>query len=213
MNITNWPRELAYLAVFLAAAIEGEVVFVTASFMVTLGYLSPLGVFVAGALGGSAGDQFFFHVLRGRLRSRLMRFPRLAQRQEQIVKRVQQNATALILACRFLPGLRVAIPAACAYAGVSRFRFIVLNLISSMAWAGLILLLVTRLGPASLKQFGLHAWWAPILPAALIVLFFFWLGRSSRKSEKQRKLAVLGTERRDVPLTPCPSPGLGKPKA
>jgi membrane protein DedA with SNARE-associated domain len=60
---------LAYFAVFLAAAVEGEVVFVAASVLVAMGHLNLVGVFVAAALGGSAGDQFFFYALRGRLRS------------------------------------------------------------------------------------------------------------------------------------------------
>src|SRR5262245_27986498 len=145
-----------------------------------MGRLSLLGVFVAAALGGSVGDQFFFYALRGRLRSWLMRFPRLAYRHERIVKRLQQHATALIVACRFLPGLRIAIPAACAYAGIPAFRFTAYNLIGSMAWAGAILSFVTRVGPVSLASLGLDAWWAPFLPPALIVAFFYWLGRCSK---------------------------------
>jgi membrane protein DedA with SNARE-associated domain len=179
----TWPEQSAYLAVFLAAAVEGEVVFVAASVLVTMGRLSPLGVFVAAALGGSVGDQFFFYALRGRLRSWLMRFPRLADRHDQIVKRLQRRATTLILACRFLPGLRIAIPAACAYAGIPAFRFTAYNLIGSMAWAGTILFFVSRVGPASLASLGLDAWWAPVFPAALIVAFFSWLGRRSKTLE------------------------------
>lgn len=180
MSLAGWPGQWAYFAVFLAAAVEGEVVFVAASVLVAMGHLNPVGVFVAAALGGSAGDQFFFYALRGRLRSWLMRFPQLAQRQEQVVKRVQRHATPLILACRFLPGLRIAIPVACAYAGIPAFRFTAFNLVGSMAWAGVILLLVTRIGPVSLARLGLDAWWAPVLPGALIVVFFHWLARSSK---------------------------------
>ncbi len=183
MILASLPGQLAYLVVFLAAAIEGEIVFVSASVLVALGHLDLVGVFFAAALGGAAGDQFFFYALRGRLRSWLSGFPRLAQRQELVARRVQHRATPLILACRFLPGLRIAIPAACAYAGIPAVRFTVLNSIGSLAWAGAILLLVTRLGPASLARFGLDSWWAPILPAALIVIFFHWLGRTSKPLE------------------------------
>jgi membrane protein DedA with SNARE-associated domain len=183
VNLTSWPGQLAYLAVFLAAAVEGEVVFVAASILVAMGHLDPVGVFLAAALGGSAGDQFFFYAFRGRLRSWLMRFPQVAQRQEQVVKRVQRHATPLILACRFLPGLRIAIPVACAYAGIPAFRFATFNLIGSLAWAGVILLLVTRIGPAFLARLGVNSWWTPILPAVLIVIFFHWLGRNSKALE------------------------------
>ncbi|PYV43843.1 MAG: hypothetical protein DMG06_09090 [Acidobacteria bacterium] len=183
MNPANWPGHLAYLAVFIAAAVEGEVVFVAASVLVSLGRLDPLAVFVVAMLGGSAGDQFWFYALRGRLRPWLTRFPRLAQRQEQLVARVQGHGTLMVLACRFLPGLRIAIPAACAYAGIPAIRFTTLNLIGSSAWAAAILVTVTRIGPASFARFGLNAWWTPIVPALLIILFFRWLARGSSASQ------------------------------
>ncbi len=57
-------------------------------------------------------------------------FPGWSRRRDLIVARVRQNASAMILLCRFLPGLRVAIPAACAYADVAPLRFSVLSLLS-----------------------------------------------------------------------------------
>ena len=55
---------------------------------------------------------------------------------------------------RFLPGLRVAIPVACAYARVKPIRFSTLNLMSAFAWASAIMLLVARLGPDTLAVVG-----------------------------------------------------------
>jgi membrane protein DedA with SNARE-associated domain len=146
---------------------------------VSLGRLSALGVFVAAALGGSAGDQFFFYALRSRLRPWVSRFPKLARREGAVIALVKRYATALILACRFLPGLRIAIPVACAYAEVSAIRFTVLNLIGSLVWAGSVLLVVTYLGPAFLARLGVTARWAPIVPAMLIILLFQWVFRRS----------------------------------
>ena len=180
INLESWTGPIAYVAVFLAAAMEGELVYVSASVLVSLGRLDPAGVFAAGALGGSLGDQFFFYALRGRLRHWIDRFPRLSSKRDQISKRVQEHATAMILSCRFLPGLRIAIPAACAYAGVPAWRFSTFSLISGMAWAGAIMLVVAYVGPASLTRFGVNAWWTPILPALLIVFFFRWIARGSR---------------------------------
>ena len=37
MSLETWPGTFAYLAIFLAAAVEGEVVFVAASVLVGLG--------------------------------------------------------------------------------------------------------------------------------------------------------------------------------
>ena len=180
MNLAEWPNAIAYLAVFLATAVEGEVVFVSACILASLGRLDPFALFVAAALGGSAGDQFFFYALRGRLRGWLSRFPRLLPRQEQIALRVSRHSTGIILACRFLPGLRIAIPAACAYAGVSPVRFTFLSLAGSLAWSGAIVLLVTRESTAALTGIGLGAMSSPIVAGILILGFFVWLGRRSR---------------------------------
>ena len=65
---------------------------------------------------------------------------------------MQSNETGLILAGRFLPGLRTAIPVACAYAGANPFKFSTLNLISAFAWAGTIMAFVAKLGPRALAR-------------------------------------------------------------
>ena len=176
-NLVDWPEGLAYAGVFLAAAVEGEVVFVSACVLVSLGHLRATGVLVAGALGGSVGDQFFFYACRGRIRSWLARFPSLARRQEQVIERVQKNAVKMILACRFLPGLRIAIPVACACAEVSPVRFSICSVIGSFAWAGAILLVISRLGPHALSGFGFQGWWTSVVPALFLLGFLYWLGR------------------------------------
>ena len=185
MNPANWPGGLAYIVVFVAAVLEGEVVFVTASILVGRGELNALGVLIAGALGGSAGDQFWYYALRGRLQRWLERFPRIAKHQRAVAARVARNSTIMVLACRFLPGLRVAIPAACAYGGVPPLKFSSLNLISGLAWASVIMTTVAWGGPAALQWFGLKGWWAVVVPAAMMVLFFRWLGKASAALEDE----------------------------
>jgi len=183
MNLGEWTGPLAYLAVFLATVIEGEVVFVAATVLVRTGHLEASGVYVAAALGGSVGDQLYFYVLRGRLRRLLDRFPRWSERRDLVVGKVRRHASAMILACRFLPGLRVAIPAACACADVAPLRFTTLSLLSSLGWAAAVMGFVGWLGPTSLEQLGLKAWWTPLVPAALVVTFTYWLGRPGSSPE------------------------------
>jgi undecaprenyl-diphosphatase len=179
VNPAHWPGGLAYVAVFIAAVVEGEVVFVAASVLVGRGELHPLGVLLAGALGGTAGDQFFFYVLRGRLHRWLDRFPGVARRHRAITARVTRHSTAIVLASRFLPGLRTAIPAACAYGGVKPLKFSGLNMVSALAWASAILSIVAWGGPAAMSWIGLKGWWGIAVPAVLIVVFFQWLSRST----------------------------------
>jgi len=168
---------LAYAAIFLATVIEGELVFLGASVLVHLGRLDARAVFAAAALGGSLGDQVYFYALRGRLRRWLDRIPGIARRRDLVLARVHRHSLVMILACRFLPGLRIAIPAACAYAGISPLRFSSLSLLSSLVWAASVMGLVAWLGPASLAGLGLRGWWTPILPATLLLIVFRWLSR------------------------------------
>jgi membrane protein DedA with SNARE-associated domain len=170
---------LAYLGVFVATVVEGEVVFVAATVLVRTGHLAAAGVYAAAALGGSVGDQIYFYALRGRLRSLIDRFPAFARRRDRVVEKVRRHASAMILACRFLPGLRIAIPAACAYAGVPPARFTLLSLLSSLGWAAAVMGFVAWLGPTSLEEIGLKAWWTPLVPAALVLAFTYWLGRKT----------------------------------
>jgi membrane protein DedA with SNARE-associated domain len=172
---------LKYFGIFASAALEGEVVYVSAVVLSLLGKLNPVGVLVAGACGGSFGDQAYFYLLRtSRLSRWLERFPSLVRRRDRIRDKVHRHASKLILGSRFLPGLRIAIPAACAYTGIEPLQFSALSLISGFAWASAIMALVMLLGPTSLRQLGIQAWWAPAIPAILVLAFFRWLGRVRR---------------------------------
>src|SRR5437899_5384722 len=166
---------LPYLGILVAAAVEGEVVYSSAVVMVFLGRLNPLGVLISGSIGGWAGDQFYFYAARGRLSNWVNRSSKIARRRRAIQERMHRHARKFILAVRFLPGLRIAIPLACAYAGISPFHFSGVSFLSAMAWATAIMLVIRSLGPTSLSALGIKAWWAPAIPAVIFIVFFRWL--------------------------------------
>ena len=174
---------LAYVAIYFAAIIEGELVFVAASVLVASGQLHYLAVLVAGALGAATGDQLYFYGLRGRLERWLSGWQKLAARRDAIVTRVQRHQAWMVLAIRFAPGLRITIAAACAYAKVPPLRFSLLNLASAFVWATLLLALVSRIGPSVLARAGLSGIWGAIVTGAVIVIFGWWLGRDLRERE------------------------------
>src|SRR5471030_1914435 len=131
------------------------------------GRLNWIAVWIAGALGGSTGDQIWFYLLRGRIHW-LDRYPWLARHRDAVVGRVNSHQALMVLISRFPPGLRVAIPVACAYAGVSPLRFSALNLVSGFAWASAIMFVIIKVGPGALSAFGLDAWWGPLIPALFV---------------------------------------------
>lgn len=170
---------LVYLSIYIAAILEGEIYYSKVSADAIAGRLFWPAVLACGALGGSTGDQIWFYLLRGRIHW-LDQYPRLAKYRDSVIAHVQANETGLVLVSRFLPGLRTAIPIACAYAGVRPLKFTTLNLISAFAWASAIMLFVKG-GSSTLNAFGLNAWWGPFIPAVLVILFFRWLsGRPAR---------------------------------
>jgi membrane protein DedA with SNARE-associated domain len=166
---------LPYLIIVLFAILEGEIYYSKVCADAMIGTLNWAGVWCAGAIGGAAGDQVWFYLLRRRIHW-LDRFPRLAKYRDIVIARVHANEATMVLAGRFLPGLRTAIPIACAYANMRPLKFSALNLVSAFAWAGAIMLFV-KLGSNTLTAFGLNRWWGPLIPAALVVLFFRWLSR------------------------------------
>jgi membrane protein DedA with SNARE-associated domain len=170
---------LSYLPIYIAAILEGEIYYSKVCADAMVGKLHWLPVLLMGALGGATGDQLWFYVLRGRIHW-LDRFPRLGKYRDVVSARVHSHETSMVLASRFLPGLRTAIPIACAYAGVRPLKFSLLNLVSALAWASTIMLFV-KTGTTTLTAFGLTAWWGPLVPAAIVILFFRWLGRPPRK--------------------------------
>jgi membrane protein DedA with SNARE-associated domain len=169
---------IVYLTVYLFAILEGEIYYSNAAAAAMAGRLYWLPVLVAGALGGATGDQLWFYVLRGRIHW-LDRYPWMGRYRDRVSAHVHAHEALIILVSRFLPGLRTAIPIACAYAGVRRLKFSALNLVSAFAWAAAIMFFV-KLGSTTLTAFGLRSWWGPFIPALLIIAFFRWLSRPPR---------------------------------
>ena len=171
---------LPYLTIVLFAVLEGEIYYSKVCADAMRGDISWLGVWCAGAIGGSLGDQIWYYLLRINVHW-LDRFPKLVKYRDTVSARVHAHEALMILSGRFLPGLRTAIPIACAYANVGALKFSTLNLVSGFAWAGAIMLFV-KLGSNTLTAFGLNAWWGPLIPAVFVVLFFRWLSLPKRPS-------------------------------
>jgi membrane protein DedA with SNARE-associated domain len=177
-----WREAWPYVAIAAGAAVEGEALYSGAAVLVGLGRLDPVPVLVAGAVGASLGDQFYFYLLRGRLRGLLDRIGFLARRRPAIVSAVRRSESLIILAIRFSPGFRITMAAACAYAGVGPLKFSLLNAASAVVWAAVLLVAVAWVGPTLLSGLGLSGAWALVLPAILLVIVARTLGRASKSA-------------------------------
>jgi membrane protein DedA with SNARE-associated domain len=168
----------AYLAIFAFAVIEGEIYYSKVCADAVNGRLFWPAVITAGALGGATGDQIWFYVLRGRIHW-LDRYPWMAKYRDRVMVHVHAHEAGLVLVSRFLPGLRTAIPIACAYADMRPLKYSMLSLMSGFAWASAIMAFVKG-GATTLDAFGLTAWWGPFIPAVLVIVFFRWLSKPTR---------------------------------
>ena len=167
---TAWPAGLAYFVVFLAAMVEGEVVFIAAATLAGQGSLNALGVVAAGTLGAAAGDQIPYYLLRYHIRSWLDRLPVMRRVSDTLVRAVTRRRALLSFLIRFAPGLRIAIASACAYAEVPPLIFSTCCIAGAVVWATCIVAVVGWLGPQWLARFGVSGWWAAIIPAVVILI-------------------------------------------
>jgi membrane-associated protein len=193
--VPGLDHPLTYLAVLVAAIVEGEIGYVAAAVLVGRGYLNPMAVLVAGATGAALGDQFYFYLLRGRLRRWLDRHEAIARRGRMLAAHVRRREVAMVLLIRFAPGLRIALAAACAYAGVSPMLYSALNCAASVVWAASLLVLVAWIGPSALPALGISGWWSIIIPALLLVGLFRLVARVERRT------LMPGLDERDHPVS------------
>jgi membrane protein DedA with SNARE-associated domain len=130
-------EQYGYWAIAIGTVLEGETLLILGGFAAHRGYLELPWVIVVAALGGWAGDQFWFWTGRSRGAALLERFPRLAQhagRVEQLLARHQDWVVVLI---RFLYGLRTAGPILIGMSHVGPLRFALFNALGAVAWATL----------------------------------------------------------------------------
>jgi membrane protein DedA with SNARE-associated domain len=180
--VAGFSNALTYSGILVAAIVEGEIAYIGAAALVAQGQLNPLGVLTAGTLGAAIGDQAYFYLFRGRLPRWVGRYPSLEQKTRPLVSRVRRHDSLMVLLIRFAPGMRIALAAACAWVDVSPLKFSVLNLISALAWAVALLVLVGWLGPTFLARYGLGGWKGALLIGAVVFGLFRVLGSYERRA-------------------------------
>ena len=137
-----------YFLVLGAAFWEGEVVLCTAGYLCGAGYLDWRLTILAGAIGGSAGDQIYFYAAHERAARAINKSKRLRKWYPKISKMVLKHSTVAVLVSRFLAGLRISIPLVCATAGMPARKYSTLNLISGFLWASFWVAVFYQIGAA-----------------------------------------------------------------
>lgn len=146
----------------------------TAGVAVSHGFLWMLALIAIAAISSFLGDQTFFYLGRRYGTKLLARFPSLQSRAARVNALLEHHHVPLILAVRFMCGLRIAGPLAIGMSTVRWSRFLVLNLVGAITRAIMIASISYGLGQGLVYLFGSldadEAW----LPVALLLPTDIW---------------------------------------
>jgi membrane protein DedA with SNARE-associated domain len=174
-----------YPAVLAGTFFEGEIILVLAGFAAHRGYLSLPLVILAGFLGSLFGDQLYFFLGRRRGRGVLAKHPDWEGKIARFRRLMDRHNILIILAFRFLYGLRTVAPFAIGLSDISTRRFLILNMISAAVWAAVIGGLGYAFGHTmeilidEIKRYEL-AVMAVLLMIAVLIYTVRWLRRRKR---------------------------------
>ena len=135
MDLPELLHHYGYALIFVGTLIEGETLLTLGGYFAHQGYLE-LGPLIAVAFAGAVcGDQLFFYIGRHHAKRLLGRFPKLRDKVNQALLRVERHQVKVVLGMRFLWGLRIALPIALGLSNMRTQRFVWLNLVSAAVWS------------------------------------------------------------------------------
>jgi len=136
IDIGGLVAHFGLIAVFAGSFVEGETVVTLGGFAAHQRLIPLAGAAVAAFLGAFLADQLYFHLARRNAGHRFVR--RLAESRvgRRAITWVARHPMLFALGFRFVPGMRTAGPIAIALAGQTPARFLALDGLASVIWAG-----------------------------------------------------------------------------
>ncbi len=99
------------------------------------GYLDLGPVIATAFVGAVCGDQLFFYIGRHHAKRLLVRFPKLRDKVNVSLHRIERHPVKVVMCMRFFWGLRIALPIALGLSSIDAKRFLWLNLTSAAIWS------------------------------------------------------------------------------
>lgn len=189
-SMEDYVRTYGYLGILLWSFWGGEECVIVSGLLASKGYLRLPGVILAAALGGALGDQIYFY-LGGKTVPRLLRrSQRLRRAYPRAERLVQKHGAAIVLVSRFLAGLRITIPIACATFQMSAVKYSLLNLLSAFLWATLFGMVAYYSGRALQYVFSSpRAWLSALALLTGGLLLLRWVRSQRRPPNHSRDLS------------------------
>jgi membrane protein DedA with SNARE-associated domain len=184
VNLPGLIEQYGYWAVLGGTLLEGESVLLLAGFAAHRGYLDLPTVVGVAVIGSFLGDQAFFFLGRYQGVKLLDRFPRYSAQVAFAQAKLARYHTPLILAMRYLYGLRAVLPFTIGMGTISTTRFQVLNLAGALLWSVTIVAGGYLFGHLVERMLGdLHRYEEMLLASLAIGGLLYWW-YSHRKAQK-----------------------------
>ncbi|SIT59934.1 conserved membrane hypothetical protein [Mesorhizobium prunaredense] len=135
--IHNLVAQYGLIAVFLGCVAEGESAALLGGFFAHQHVFVLWQAFLAAAIGAFVGDTLFFTLGRSFADYPLVIKLRGRPGFSHAYRLVSNHPDIFVLSNRFIYGLRLVGGIAAGLSGIAVTRFVILNVISSMVWAGL----------------------------------------------------------------------------
>jgi membrane protein DedA with SNARE-associated domain len=169
-------ESLGYLGAYLGAIMEGELLFLTAIQLSTMGYLNYYGVLVAVFAGTLTADWLFYLSGRARGHRWISRYPKLEARFRRMDQRMVRYDGWLLFFYRFMYGFRIVLPALFGIRGIPPWRFGLFSLLATSGWTALFVSLGYYFSDwmlRSVKGFQEYGW-IGLLFVLLLIIYFSW---------------------------------------
>jgi membrane protein DedA with SNARE-associated domain len=137
VDTANNYGPLVYLLILGFTFFEGETIVLLTGAMIAGNdvKLSVLTLTFFSILGSFGGDQTWFYIGRRYGTPLLKRWPNMAKKIDWAFQLLQRHENLFILSFRFIYGVRNISPFIIGMSGISRGKFVVLNLIAATVWA------------------------------------------------------------------------------
>ena len=179
--------QYGYVALFIGTFFEGEVVVIVAGLLIHLEYLTPIATFVVVFSATFLGDQFFFGIGRVRGVKFLDKRPRLRKKVAYVHDMLHKHQNKILFGFRFLYGLRIPTLIAIGTSKISNKKFVIINLINSVAWSLIFLLGGYFFGDLLTALFvDIRHYERQIFIGIAIVTILIWIFSFKRSKKKYR---------------------------
>ena len=129
-------HNFGYAAIFIGTFFEGETVLVVGGFLAHRTYLELPWVIASAFFGTLCGDQLYYYLGRIKGVEFLQRRPRWKRKSARVRRLLRRHQTLVVLGFRFIYGARTMIPFLIGASRISPLRFLALNAIGALVWAG-----------------------------------------------------------------------------